>query len=70
MNNFTKYELIQLRTCVLWAYIEHDRELAAKLKSMIDNYDCDHFPVIKLDENYMPTGEKYCDKCGLELWRT
>lgn len=68
MNDFTKEELEDLRNCVE-LYVDGEnpyQSLLNKLQSMIENYDCDHFIVVSLD-NYMPSGEIYCDKCGLKF---
>lgn len=52
MNDFSKEELCKLMRAILWVDHDHDKQLANKIQSMMDNYDA---KVIKA---------WHCEKCG------
>jgi len=69
MNDFTKEELESLIGSLDVCIADNgaDKELINKLQSMIDNYDCEHFGVIRLDDNFIPVSPETCLHCGKEM---
>lgn len=70
MNDFTKEELETLLGVLNIFYhsnnyINDELEgyLRIKLQSLIDNYECDHFGIIKLDDNFQPISNEECMFC-------
>ena len=61
MNDFTKEELITLRSAV--ANFDFDDPSYDKIQSLIDNYECEHFGIIKLDDNFNPISNTECLFC-------
>ena len=58
MNDFTKEELEIL--------LHHDNiteELYMKIQSLIENYECEHFGIIKLNDNFHPISNEQCLFC-------
>lgn len=76
MNDFTKEELKALRASVSATEInnsglygdkfryEESKKLYNKIQSLIDNYECDHFGIIKLDDNFQPISNEECMFCN------
>jgi hypothetical protein len=73
MNDFTKEELQWIANTI--GYYESDgglnidehdicESVYSKIQCMIDNYDCDHFGVIQLDDEFKPISPETCLDCG------
>lgn len=66
MNDFTKEELQYLHSAIYErpsCITQQMNSMRDKIQSLIENYECEHFGIIKLNDNFHPISNEQCLFC-------